>query len=118
MSPVYTLDSCSVLVGFAHRWRPAEVMADQIMKTLYSSTDLMELARFKSRLFKAGIACEVINDSMTPEMLETGRYPELCVKDNADFLAASLLLAGWQRERPASSHVRYTESATLEVMTL
>jgi hypothetical protein len=88
------------------------------MKTLYASTDLMELAGYKHRLGKAGIACEILNDAMTPAMLELARYPELCVQNDADLLTASLLLVAWQREKPASSRLRPTESTALDVLAL
>ena len=88
------------------------------MKTLYSSTNVMEMVMHKSRLAKAGIACEIRNDAMTPAMLERACYPELCVQNDADFMAASLLLAAWQREKPATSRVRRAESLPLQVMAI
>ncbi len=72
----------------------------------------------KSRLAKAGIACEILNDAMTPEMMELARYPELCVQNDADYLAASLLLAAWQREKPAPSRARRVQSVPLQVMAI
>lgn len=73
---------------------------------------------YRSRLVKAGITCEILNDAMTPAMLEMARYPELCVQNDEDFLAASLLLAAWQREKPASSRPRHGEWAPLDVMAI
>lgn len=114
--PVNTLDRSSVLVGFAPLPWAAEIAGKQVMKPLYSSIDLVELASYKSRLFKAGIKCEIVNEAVTPQMLELARFPELCVQNDADFMAASLLLAAWQRERPKSSRSRPVSASALDIM--
>jgi hypothetical protein len=71
------------------------------MKMLFSSTDLSEVASVKNLLSKAGIPCDILNDAMSPAMLEMALYPELWIENDADFLAASVLLASWRRDLPA-----------------
>jgi hypothetical protein len=71
------------------------------MKMLFSSTDLSEVASVKNLLSKAGIPCDILNDAMSPAMLEMALYPELWIENDEDFLAASVLLASWRRDLPA-----------------
>jgi len=71
------------------------------MKMLFSSTDLSEVTSVKNLLSKAGIPCDILNDAMSPAMLEMALYPELWIENDDDFLAASVLLASWRRDLPA-----------------
>ena len=71
------------------------------MKMLFSSTDLSEVTSVKNLLSKAGIPCDILNDAMSPAMLEMALYPELWIENDEDFLAASVLLASWRRDLPA-----------------
>ena len=70
------------------------------MKMLFSTTDLSEVTSVKNLLSKAGIPCDVLNDAMSPAMLEMALYPELWIENDEDFLAASTLLAAWRRDLP------------------
>ncbi len=70
------------------------------MKMLFSSTDLSEVTSVKNLLSKAGIPCDILNDAMSPAMLEMALYPELWIENDEDFLAASVLLASWRRDLP------------------
>jgi len=70
------------------------------MKMLFSSTDLSEVTSVKSLLSKAGIPCDILNDAMSPAMLEMALYPELWIEKDEDFLAASVLLASWRGDLP------------------
>jgi hypothetical protein len=74
---------------------------NQTMKMLFSSTDLSEVTSVKNLLSKAGIPCDILNDAMSPAMLEMALYPELWIENDDDFLAASVLLAAWRRDLPA-----------------
>lgn len=69
---------------------------------LFSSTDLSEVTSVKNLLSKAGIPCDILNDAMSPAMLEMALYPELWIENDDDFLAASVLLAAWRRDLPAT----------------
>ena len=68
------------------------------MKMLFSSADLTEASSVKSLLSKAGIPCAILNDAMSPAMLDMALYPELWIENDADFLKASVLLASWRRD--------------------
>ena len=71
------------------------------MKMLFSSPDLSEVTSIKNLLSKASIPCDILNDAMSPAMLEMELYPELWIENDEDFLAASVLLASWRRDLPA-----------------
>ena len=71
------------------------------MKMLFSSTNLSEASSVKALLSGAGIPCAILNDAMSPAMLEKALYPELWIENDEDFLEASMLLASWRRELPA-----------------
>ena len=70
------------------------------MKMLFSSPDLSEVTSIKNLLSKASIPCDILNDAMSPAMLEMALYPELWIENDEDFLAASVLLASWRRDLP------------------
>ena len=70
------------------------------MKMLFSSPDLSEITSVKNLLSKASIPCDILNDAMSPAMLEMALYPELWIENDEDFLAASVLLASWRRDLP------------------
>lgn len=71
------------------------------MKMLFSSRDLSEVTSVRNLLSKAGIPCDILNDAMSPAMLEMALYPELWIENDEDFLAASVLLASWRRDMSA-----------------
>ena len=71
------------------------------MKMLFSSKDLSEVTSVKNLLSKAGIPCDILNDAMSPAMLEMALYPELWIENDEDFLAASVLVASWRHDLPA-----------------
>lgn len=79
-------------------WEAAR--GNQIMKMLFSSMDLSEVTSVKNLLSRAGIPCDILNDAMSPSMLEMALYPELWIENDDDFLAASVLLASWRRDMP------------------
>jgi hypothetical protein len=70
------------------------------MKMLFSSAKIEEVAAVKGLLTRADIPCQIINDAMSPAMIELALYPELWIEQDDDFLAASVLLASWRRNIP------------------
>jgi hypothetical protein len=71
------------------------------MKMLFSSKDLSEVTSVKHLLSKAGIPCGILNDAMSPAMLEMALYPELWIENDQDFLDASVLVASWRHDLSA-----------------
>lgn len=70
------------------------------MKMLFSSAKIEEVTAVKGLLTRADIPCQIINDAMSPAMIELALYPELWIEQDDDFLAASVLLASWRRNMP------------------
>lgn len=75
------------------------------MKMLFSSPDIAEVAAVKSLLLNCGIGCQILNDAMSPAMLNMARYPELWIEADEDFSLASALFDSRPREllQPVSS---------------
>jgi hypothetical protein len=88
------------------------------MKMLFSSTDLSEVTSVKNLLSKAGIPCDILNDAMSPAMLEMALYPELWIENDTDFLAASVLLASWRRDLPVVFPSQSVPDSALNVLPL
>jgi hypothetical protein len=88
------------------------------MKMLFSSTELSEVTSVKNLLSKAGIPCDILNDAMSPAMLEMALYPELWIENDEDFLAASVLLASWRRDLPAVFPSQSVPNGALNVLPL
>jgi len=88
------------------------------MKMLFSSTDLSEVTSVKNLLSKAGIPCDILNDAMSPAMLEMALYPELWIENDEDFLAASVLLASWRRDLPVIFTTQNAPDRALNVLPL
>lgn len=88
------------------------------MKMLFSSTDLSEVTSVKSLLSKAGIPCDILNDAMSPAMLEMALYPELWIENDEDFLAASVLLASWRRDLPGIIASQNAPEQTMNTISL
>jgi hypothetical protein len=70
------------------------------MKMLFSFSKIEDVAAVKSLLTQADIRSQIINDAMSPAMIELALYPELWIEQDDDFLAASVLLASWRRKLP------------------
>ena len=70
------------------------------MKMLFSSAKIEDVAAVKALLTQADIRSQIINDAMSPAMIELALFPELWIEQDEDFLAASVLLASWRRKLP------------------
>ena len=72
---------------------------------LFSSSDPQEVALVKRVLVHAGIRCEIRHQEMPATLPEVPVYPELWIRDEEDFVAASMLLAFRRRRaRSMSNH--------------
>ena len=72
------------------------------MKRVFTSPDSTEVGLMKNMLRKAGILSVELNEQMAQTIPAPPFQAELWVEDEADYAAATALIAQWQNPPPAT----------------